>query len=229
MRLAKSRIDIGLATHNLEPMLRFWRDEAGAGFDHILKIRPGMEQHRHDLMGSVLKINHHAEALPATPPSGYFELLIAREGMTEVRSLIDPDGNRVTLTPPGAFGVTQIGMRVCVRDREAQGRFYAEALGLKPISANGSLAFGAGESVILIDSAHDAPLDAPFEGAGWRYLTFQVFKVDAEHAHVLTHGGREAVAPLTLGATARISMIKDPAGNWIELSQRASITGSLEP
>jgi lactoylglutathione lyase len=59
-------------------------------------------------------------------------------------------------------------------------------------------------------------------------MTFQVFKVDAEHAHILAHGGREAVAPVTLGTTARISMVKDPAGNWIEISQRASITGSLD-
>ena len=47
--------------------------------------------------------------------------------------------------------------------------------------------------------------------------------------HVLAHGGREARAPVTLGTTARISMVRDPDGNWIELSQRASLTGSLEP
>jgi hypothetical protein len=44
---------------------------------------------------------------------------------------------------------------------------------------------------------------------------------------VLTSGGREALAPVTLGTTARISMVLDPDGNWIELSQRASIVGSL--
>ena len=38
---------------------------------------------------------------------------------------------------------------------------------------------------------------------------------------------REALAPVTLGTTARISMVRDPDGNWIELSQRASIVGSL--
>jgi hypothetical protein len=41
-------------------------------------------------------------------------------------------------------------------------------------------------------------------------------------------GGREALAPTTLGTTARISMVRDPDGNFIELSQRASLTGSLE-
>jgi lactoylglutathione lyase len=229
MRLAKSRIDIGLATNDLEPMLRFWQDGVGVPFDHLLKIREGMDQHRHDLMGSVLKINHRTDPLPASPPSGYAELLIAREGLTEPRPLVDPDGNRVSLLPPGAFGVTQIGVRVRVRDPRAQRRFYAEALGLEEAPYAAGTAFRAGESLILVEQADDAPSEAPFDGPGWRYLTFQVFKVDAEHAHVLAHGGRQAAAPVTLGTTARISMVKDPAGNWIEISQRASITGSLEP
>ena len=229
MHLAKTRIDIGLATNNLLPMLAFWQGEVGVPFDHLLKIRRGLDQHRHDLLGSVLKINHRADPLPASPPSGYVELLIAREGLAEPRSLADPDGNRVSLLPSGAMGVTQIGVRLVVRDLEAERMFYAEALGLEEMARADGAAFRAGDSVILIDQADDAPLDAPFDGPGWRYLTFQVFKVDAEHAHVLANGGREATAPVTLGSTARISMVKDPAGNWIELSQRASITGSLEP
>ena len=40
MNLAKDRIDIGLATNNLEPMLRFWQDQAGIPFDHLLKVAP---------------------------------------------------------------------------------------------------------------------------------------------------------------------------------------------
>ncbi len=74
----------------------------------------------------------------------------------------------------------------------------------------------------------DAPDDAAFQGSGFRYITFQVFQCDEEHAHILRHGGREAMKPTTLGTTARISMVRDPDGNWIEISQRASITGSLE-
>jgi len=229
MQLAKSRIDIGLATNNIEPMLRFWQDEVGVPFDHLLKIRRGMEQYRHDLMGSVLKINHRADPLPAATPSGYLELLIAREGLGRARALTDPDGNRVSLLPVGALGVHQIGVRVIVRDLAAQRRFYVEALGLEEAPCETGAAFRAGDSLILIEQADDAPLEASFDGPGWRYLTFQVFKVDAEHAHILAHGGREATAPVTLGTTARISMVKDPAGNWIEISQRASITGSLEP
>ena len=81
--------------------------------------------------------------------------------------------------------------------------------------------------MILIEQSDDAPSDAQIAGKGWRYITFQVFKVDDAHTRVLERGGREALAPVTLGNTARISMVRDPDGNWIELSQRASIVGSL--
>jgi hypothetical protein len=33
----------------------------------------------------------------------------------------------------------------------------------------------------------------------------------------------------TLGATARIPMVRDLGGNWIALPPRVSLTGSLEP
>jgi hypothetical protein len=65
------------------------------------------------------------------------------------------------------------------------------------------------------------------DGLGWRYITFQVFKVDEVHARMIAAGAREASAPKTLGTTARISMVLDPDGNWIELSQRVSIVGTL--
>ncbi len=228
MDLAKPRVDIGLSTNDIEPMLAFWQGEAGIPFDHLLPIRRGQNQHRHDLMGSVLKINHHDAPLPDNPPSGYRELLVAREGLTEPKPLADPEGNRVTLVPPGHDGVTQIGVRLGVRDVEAHRRFYVDALGLTEEPWARGAAFRAGETLLLVEQADDAPSDAVMQGKGWRYITFQVFKVDAEHAAVLERGGREAVAPVTLGTTARISMVRDPDGNWIELSQRASITGSLD-
>ena len=80
MDLAKPRIDVGLFTTSLEPMLDFWQNEIGLPFDHMLPLGNGLQQHRHDLLGSVLKINHSRNELPAAPPSGYRELLIAREG-----------------------------------------------------------------------------------------------------------------------------------------------------
>lgn len=228
MNLAKPRIDIGLATNTLEPMLAFWQGEAGLVFDHLLPVRRGQNQHRHDALGSVVKINHHADPLPDNPPSGYRELIVAREGLAAPKALADPDGNRVSLVPLSHGGVRQIGVRLGVRDLAAHRAFYRDVLGLPEEPAQTGAAFRAGESLILLEEDPNAPSDAQIRGPGWRYITFQVFKVDEEHAAATAKGAREAMPPTTLGTTARISMIRDPDGNWIELSQRASITGSLD-
>src|SRR3954462_9150762 len=230
MNLAKLRIDIGFATNNAPAALAFWQNEIGLPFDYTQPIRRGYKQHRHDLCGSILKINQIYEPLPDNPPSGYRELLIARDGVAAPTAMIDPDGNQVALVPRGMFGIERIGIRLGVRDVEAHRRFYTQALGLSQGESVGSaMTFRAGDTVLIVAPAPDAPDNASFDGKGWRYITFQVFEVDREHAYVLAHGGREARAPVTLGSTARISMVRDPDGNWIELSQRASLTGSLEP
>jgi len=223
MNLAKPRVDIGLNTNNLEPMLAFWQNEIGARFDRVLPIRRGVKQHRHDVNGSVLKINHYADALPPSDRAGYRELLIA--GTDGPRSLKDPDGNSVHIVAPGTFDINQVGIRIAVADLASQRKFYREALGLEEVAAG---RFRAGESMVLLEPSMDASRDATVQGPGWRYMTFQVFKVDEEHTQILSHGGREGLAPITLGTTARISMVRDVDGNWIEISQRASLTGSLE-
>jgi catechol 2,3-dioxygenase-like lactoylglutathione lyase family enzyme len=226
MNLAKPCVDIGLNTNNLEAMLAFWQNEVGLPFDHVLPIQPGMKQYRHDLLGSVLKINHFRDALPDAPASGYAELMIARAGIEEAIELRDPDGNRVRLIPPGSVG--QIAIRLSVRDLVAHRRFFSSALGLVELASENGAVFRAVETLLIVEKNSAAPSDAAFQGKGYRYLTFQVFKTDLEHQQILANGGREALAPRTLGTTARISMVRDPDGNWIEISQRASITGSIE-
>jgi len=61
------------------------------------RSRRGYKQHRHDLCGSILKINQVYEPLGDNPPSGYRELLIARDDVAVPKPMIDPDGNRVVL------------------------------------------------------------------------------------------------------------------------------------
>ncbi|HEX4198444.1 MAG TPA: VOC family protein [Caulobacteraceae bacterium] len=230
MNLAKPHLDIGVYVRDVEPALRFWQDEVGAKFDHVLALGPGLRQHRHDLYGSVLKINNSREPRPDAPATGYVELLVARDDVAAPKTLKDPEGNQVTLVPPGTYGVAKIGVRLAVRDLAAHRDFYGKALGLTEEKVSGAdMAFRAGDSVILVDRSDDAPADAQIGGFGWRYITFQIHKVDEEHAFALANGAGEGRSPVTLGETARISMIRDPDGNWIELSQRASITGSLEP
>jgi len=229
MDLAKPHLDVGLYVRDTEPALQFWQDQVGAVFDHVLPLRRGVRQYRHGLFGSVLKINNSREPIAENPPSGYLELLVAREGLDAPLSLQDPEGNRVSLVPHGHLGVHKVGVRLGVRDLAAHRRFYTEALQLPEVAVPGvGAAFKAGDSMVLIDQSADAPADARIDGYGWRYITFQIRKVDQEHAFALAHGATEGTAPMTLGETARISMIRDPDGNWIELSQRASIVGSLE-
>jgi predicted enzyme related to lactoylglutathione lyase len=72
-----------------------------------------------------------------------------------------------------------------------------------------------------------ATADPVRQARGWRYITLQIADIDAVHHELLSKGVREGLAPITLGDVARISMILDPDGNWIELSRRASIVGSV--
>ncbi|MEZ5595911.1 MAG: hypothetical protein R3E84_05890 [Pseudomonadales bacterium] len=73
-----------------------------------------------------------------------------------------------------------------------------------------------------------ATLDPLQLGKGYRYMTLQIFDVLAAHAQVLASGGREGSPPRKLGDVAHISFVRDPDGNWIELSQRKSIVGTLD-
>ena len=227
MQLAKSVIDVGLSTNDLEPMLRFWQLEVGLRFDHVLPVRRGQKQYRHDAQGSVIKLNHHAEPLPEVAPSGYRELIIAREGLSRPRQMVDPDGNRVQLVPPGQDGITQIAVAMGVRSLGKHRTFYGDILGFPEQPWPGGAAFRLGESLILLEEDRAATVDPIRQACGWRYITLQISDIVAVHDELTSKGVREGLAPITLGDVARISMILDPDGNWIELSRRASIVGSL--
>jgi lactoylglutathione lyase len=227
MELAKQQVDIGLFTNGLDRMLPFWQNEVGLRFDHVLPLRRGQTQYRHDAAGSVVKINHHIEPIPSAPPSGYRELIVAQTSRSARLTMADPDGNAVSVAPPGYYGVWPIGIRMSVRDLEAHRHFYADIVGLQEQAYPLGAAFSAGDTVIFLEQEPGVVVDAGVHGLGWRYITFQVFKVDEVHARMIAAGAREASAPKTLGTTARISMVLDPDGNWIELSQRASIVGTL--
>lgn len=219
MELQKSSIDLGLRTNHLAPMLAFWQGGVGLPFSGILQIQPGQKQHRHNANGSVLKINAHQDALAAERPTGYRGLVIACEGLEAPRELVDPEGTQLELVPPGHDGVTQLGVRLAVRDLDIHRRFYAEALGL-PEDQPGR--FRAGESLILLSQSNDAQDDGQMYGAGFRYITFQVTDGVGTFKHVLAHGGRVGREPMVVNSPAviSVSMARDPDGNWIELLER---------
>jgi lactoylglutathione lyase len=224
MELAKQHIDVGLFTDDVEPMLAWWRDVAGLAFEEMLPMGGGLRQHRHAMNGSVLKINASKDALPEELAAGYRELLIAREGIGEAQELRDPEGNLVTLVPRGAEGVEGIAVKLGVRDLQAAERFYGEAMQFERV---GEHRFRCGDSLLVLEEDAGAAQVGRMTGRGYRYITVQVRDVDAEHRGIIERGGTEGRPPITLGTTARVSFVRDPDGNWIEISQRASLTGPL--
>jgi catechol 2,3-dioxygenase-like lactoylglutathione lyase family enzyme len=225
MRIAKPAIDVGLHTANKDAMLDFWQREIGLPFQETLPVGRGVHQLRHGIGDSVLKINHNRDVLPNNPPTGYRLLTIARPTIATVRELRDPDGNRVRLVPIGHDGIGQLQVEVAVRDVDAQCDFYSRVLQLP---SDGRERFRCGASLLAVTHDADATTDSQMRGQGYRYLTIQVFDVVGEHRAILARGGSEGAAPVRLGDVAYISFVRDPDGNWIEISQRKSITGSLD-
>lgn len=221
IELAKPALDVGLFTNDRDAMLSFWQRRAGVPFAELLPLGGGVQQHRHAIGDSVLKINHCREPLPEAPPGGIRRLLIAGP-LASADDLVDPDGNLVTLVPAGE--IRQLRVELSVSDLARHQAFYGEALGLPALDP---CTFACGASQIRL-TAGDAAPDPIQRARGFRYLTLQVFDVRASHAAVLARGGREGRAPMKLGDVAHISFVRDPDGNWIEISQRKSITGSLD-
>jgi lactoylglutathione lyase len=224
MRLAKPCIDVGMLTTRGEAQLAFWQKEVGLPFEERLPVRRGFVQMRHALNGSVFKLNVVDAAIPDAPPSGYRELWIARDGVSAPRALEDPEGNRVVLVPPGHAGVSGIGVVLGVRSAAAHRDFYTRALGLAEEAPG---AYRCGTSLFLVREDTNARGDVARDGLGYRYTTVQIFDCDAETSGIVARGGALGAPAITLGRTARFSFVRDPDGNWIEISQRASLTGPL--
>jgi catechol 2,3-dioxygenase-like lactoylglutathione lyase family enzyme len=224
MRLAKPFLDVALFTARPHELVAFWREEVGAEFDHTLPISKGHDQYRMNLSGSVVKINA-VDHLADRAASGFREVLVARDDIAQPLLLKDPDGNRVRLVPRGYCGIRQIGVQVNVRSLEAHIRFMREALEL---DSCGLAKFTVGESTLLLVEDVEAISDVQLLGPGWRYLTIQIFDAVHEHERFLAAGGFPGTPVQRLGDVAIFAMVRDPDGNWIELSQRASLTGSLD-
>jgi hypothetical protein len=190
MQLAKNVIDIGLSTNNLEPMLRFWQQDAAVRLDHVLPVRRGQKQYRHDEQGSVIKLNHHTEPLPEAAPSGYRAPIIAREGLKTPQRMVDPDGNRVQLVPRGYDGVSQIAVAMGVRSLGAHRKFYGDILGFAEQPWPGGAAFRLGDSLVLLEEDRAATIDPVRQARGWRYITLQVTDIDAVHEELRSKGLR---------------------------------------
>lgn len=224
MDLAKNHIDVGLFTNQRDAQLRFWQEDVGLAYDHMGKLGGGMQQLRHHMNGSILKVNHARDPLKPAPASGIVRLRIAREGLAAARALSDPDGNRVALVPHGEDGVTGIAIELEVNNRDAHDRFWRHVMQFES-PARGIYLCGDTRVIVVGESRIERCDD--WRAPGWRYTTVQIRDCVAEHEGVLARGGEEGRPPMLLGETVRYSFVRDPDGNYIELSQRASLVGAL--
>lgn len=221
IELAKPAFDVGLFTNERDGVLAFWQQTVGVPFRELLPLGNGLQQHRHAVGDSVLKINHSLAPLPSAPASGMRRLLIGRP-LDELAEHSDPDGSRVALVPLAE--VPQLRLELTVSNVDAHRDFYGDVLGLPALDDD---TFCAGASQLRLQHG-EATRDPVQLAAGYRYITLQVFDVRGCHARILRKGGREGRAPVRLGDVAHISFVRDPDGNWIEISQRKSLTGSLD-
>jgi lactoylglutathione lyase len=217
--LAKPALDVGLYTNRADDATAFYGEQVGLPYDHALPVTRHVLQHRYRVHGSVLKVN--ASDRPLDPaPTGYRSLTIAGDG--EARAFVDPDGLPVRVAtdlPPGV----DTSIEVRTREPDGHARFYR--VGLGATGDGDRFRLGTTELRVVADEAQ-APT-GPLAASGFRYLTVQVYDVVAEHARLLDLGAGEGMPPTRLGDVAAISFVRDPGGNWIEISQRASLTGPL--
>ena len=236
MELAKRFVDVGIFTNRLDEMRAFYGERIRLPYEELLPVGGGVRQYRYGLLGSVLKINHSRDPLPPRIAGGYRKLSISDPRTPMPIPMHDPDANEIELVPTGNRGVNQIEIQIAVTDEAAFEHFYGDAMQAERLGAG---RFKLGETIISFQrdpaamraqrsqSASAADVIASMRAVGMRYITVQVRDVDAEHRRFMSMGVWEGAAPVSLGAVARISFIRDPDGNFIEISQRASLTGPL--
>ncbi|HZO80907.1 MAG TPA: VOC family protein [Candidatus Binataceae bacterium] len=232
MDLAKPRLDVGLFTNRIDEMRAFYGERLGLQYETVLPLGGGMRQHRYLASGSVIKLNHSRNPLPARTPGGYAGIIIAAATVPAPQPLRDPDGNSLTLVPLGHNGIRGIAIELGVTDESAFERFYVGAMDCARLEPG---RVKLGDTVICF--AHDpaarpaaeaTPAKTPLEvvsgmaALGIRYFTVQVLDCNAAYRRLVAAGVRQAMAPINFGALARICFVRDPDGNVIEISQRAA-------
>ena len=223
LELAKPGLDVGVFTNRLDEMRSFYEGTLGLPYEELLKLGGGVHQHRLGLRGSVLKLNHARDRLEEAR-SCLRRLIVSGPGTAERRVERDPDGLEVAVVPPGDEGVDRIGVLWASREPRRLGALLRDGFGAAP---DGPRRWRIGSTALLLVEDAAATHDGPLRRRGFRYLTVQVRDVRAAHARLLDVGWSEGSPPTRLGEVAMVSFVRDPDGVWVEVSQRASLTGPL--
>ena len=231
MELAKQFVDVGIFTNQIDQMRSFYGERIRLPYEEMLPVGGGVRQYRYGLLGSVLKINHSRDPLPPRIAGGYRMLSIPDPRTPMPIAMQDPDGNEIELVPTGQRGVNQIEIHLGVTDEAAsiismasdrcrayrpgplQARQYDYQLPARPRAVRGRAAAGA-----RTDRVDARGRDALHHDPGARLRR----EHRASSRWACGKGGADDA-----GKVARISLIRDPDGNFIEISQRASLTGPI--
>lgn len=221
--LSKPFIDIGLFTNAGDAMRAFYGEELGLPLIDAVPIEPGYLLHRYNANGSALKINVLDAPLPVRS-THYVRMLWPEPGLLRPRQQQDPDGNTVERVPHGHLDVTQVGIVYRVPSLAVAAQFAERALGAEKLG-EGRYRFGA--SVLLFEVVSTPERAGPLEALGFTYTTLHVMDVLGTHAHLVANGCAEAIPPTPFHGITTYSFARDPVGNWIEISQRADLAGSM--
>jgi lactoylglutathione lyase len=211
---AKPAFDIGFATNDIDGYRALLEGQAGLSYDHLAKLGGGFHQHRWRQGDSIVKVNHTRSPLDDALVAGYRAVTLMAGRRAD---LVTPDGVPLALREDAGADLT---LHVVANDLDAFARFYGELLGLEPDGPN---AFRLGRSRIVAEAGRVG--HAPgWREKGLRYMTVQIFDCDGLTAEMERRGAVVGAEPRTIGQV-RYSFVRDPDGNWIELSERASLTG----
>lgn len=222
MQFAKPHLDVGLFTNKKDEQLDFWNNVIGLPFDHMLKLGGGLQQYRFAAHGSIIKVNDSRAPLPRKLPLPISKLVVASASATHPREYLDPDENLIAIVPLRYQDITAVGVHLPAKNISVTGNFLEHALKLQRET---DTVFRCGYSLLFLEESDMVNPDSEFVVAGLRYLTLQVYQCDEAHMLALNAGAREGRPPASLGSTARVSFVISPDGLWIELSERASLTG----
>ena len=212
---------------------RFTANAVRLPYEELLPVGGGVRQYRYGLLGSVLKINHSRDPLAPRIAGGYKMLSISDPRTPMPLAMQDPDGNDIELVPAGQRGVNQIEIHIGVTDESAFEKFLwrRDACG-----ADGAGRFKLGNTILSF--RHDpAAVRAIEDGSPTRWRR-------CAHSGCATSQSRCATATASIAASSRwacgkaprrcrsarsraFRLIRDPDGNFIEISQRASLTGPI--
>ena len=100
--------------------------------------------------------------------------------------------------------------------------FYRDGLGL-PVDATGTVSLG--DARLCVADIGPVARSPDWRGPGLRYITLQVMDARAALGQALANGAEGADSLRDLGELVRFAFIRDPDGNFIELSERTTFTG----